>query len=451
MTAPDRFFKLTENKTSIRTEIIAGVTTFATMSYIIVVQPATLETCGMDFGAVMVATCIASAFATLVMGLWANYPIALAPAMGHNHFFAVTVCGAMGYAWNEALGAVLVAGIVFLALSVLRVREKIIAAVPVSLRFAIGAGIGLFIALIGLQTAGLAMASPGPGQIITLAGWEEPTTLIAALSLLVTSALMARRVPGAILIGMAIAAGLCLATKLIRAPASLVSLPPSLEPTLGKLTIPSILEQPGFLVVVVTFLYLDLFDTLGTLIGVGERAGFMKDGKLPRAEKALVSDASGTVVGAALGTSTVTSYIESCAGVASGGRTGLASVTTAALFLLALPFTPVITAVGGGIELLDGRIVNPITGPALIVVGCMMMAAVKRIEWDDYAEAIPAFLTMVVMTVDMNISAGISAGFVTYVLLKFAQGKAGDVPWLTHVCGLLGILYFVFLHHGSPA
>jgi adenine/guanine/hypoxanthine permease len=448
MGALQRTFGLAEAGTTVRTEVLAGATTFATMSYIIVVQPTMLSSTGMDFGAVMVATCVASAFATLLMGLYANLPIALAPAMGHNAFFAFTVClpvaaGGMGYTWQEALGGVFVAGLAFLLLSAFRFRQRIIGAVPESLKLAIAAGIGLMIALLGFQDAGL--AERGQGTLLRMGSLGEATTLIALIGLGVTAVLMARRVPGAILIGMAASAAICLATGLVQMPAQPVAAPPSLAPTLGKLTLANPLARPEFLIVIFTFFYLDLFDTVGTLIGVGERAGLMRDGELPRAGRALAADAAGTSVGALLGTSTVTSYIESCAGVATGGRTGLANVVTAALFLLALPLGPLVKALGGGIQIDEGVTVNPVTAPALIVVGCMMMAGARRIDWDDYAEALPAFLALFVMPVDMNISSGISAGFVSYVVLKVAQGKGREVPWLTYACGVLGVLYFAFL------
>jgi len=416
------------------------------MSYIIVVQPQVLSSTGMDFGAVMVATCVASAAGTLLMGLLANYPIALAPAMGHNFFFAATVCGTsaaggMGYSWQEALGAVAVAGGVFLALSILRVREKLIDAIPVGLRHAIGAGIGMLIALVGLHDAGLAV--PGRGTLMALGDLSEPTVVVALVGLAVTSVLMARRVPGAMLLGMAASAVLCYATGLAAAPSSALDLPPSVGPTLGQLRMPNILVRPESIIVILTFLYLDMFDTVGTLIGVAQQAGFMRDGQLPRAGRALAADAASTVVGAVVGTSTVTSYVESAAGVASGGRTGLANMVTAALFLLALFTAPLVRALGGGIALPDGTIVHPITAPALVIVGAMMMGATRHIDWAS--DGVPAFLTILVMVVDLNISAGISVGFLSYVLLKVARGQWRQIHGLTYACAAFGTLYFAFL------
>lgn len=446
MEALERIFRLHENGTTLRTEALAGATTFATMSYIVVVQPQVLSSTGMDFGAVMVATCVASAVGTLLMGFLANYPIALAPAMGHNFFFATTVCGAaaaggMGYSWQEALGAVAVAGVVFLVLSILRVREKLIDAIPVGLRHAIGAGIGMLIALVGLHDAGLAV--PGQGKLMTLGDLSEPTAVVALVGLAVTSVLMARRVPGAILLGMAASATLCYTTGLASPPSSALGLPPSVRPTLGQLRVPDILARPETIMVILTFLYLDMFDTVGTLIGVAQQAGFMREGKLPRAGQALAADAASTVIGAVAGTSTVTSYVESAAGVASGGRTGLANVVTAALFLLALFAAPLVRALGGGIVLADGTVVHPVTAPALVIVGAMMMNGARHIDWAS--DGVPAFLTVLVMVVDLNISAGISVGFLSYVLLKVAQGQWRQIHGLTYACAAFGTLYFAFL------
>jgi len=442
----ERVFRLQENGTTVRTEALAGATTFATMSYIVVVQPQVLSSAGMDFGAVMVATCVGSAVGTVLMGLCANYPIALAPAMGHNFFFAATVCGAasaggMGYSWQEALGAVGVAGVVFLILSVTRVREKLIDAIPVALRHAIGAGIGMLIALVGLHDAGLAV--PGQGKLMALGNLAEPTVIAALVGLAVTSVLVARRVPGAILLGMAASAALCYATGLATPPSSALGLPPSVAPTLGQLRVPDILVRPESVMVILTFLYLDMFDTVGTLVGVAQQAGFMRDGKLPRAGQALAADAASTVVGAVVGTSTVTSYVESAAGVASGGRTGLANMVTAGLFLLALFAAPLVQALGGGIVLPDGAVVHPVTAPALVIVGAMMMDGARRIDWAS--DGVPAFLTILVMLVDLNISAGISVGFLSHVLLKVAQGQWRQIHGLTYACAAFGTLYFAFL------
>lgn len=434
----NRFFKLEENKTSIRTEMLGGLTTFMTMSYIIFVQPAILSAAGMDKGAVMFATCVSSALATLLMGLLAKYPIALAPAMGHNIFFAVIVCGTMGYSWQVALGAIFISGSIFIILSVLKVWGGLIASVPDSLKHAIAVGIGLLIALIGLEYGGLVVATPG-----VLLGLGELTSKPVALVLFgvaVTAALMALRVHGAILIGI-------LATALLGIPLGvveyqgIVAAPPSVLPTLFKLDILGALKT-GLVTIIFIFFFLDLFDTMGTLIGVSERAGFLKKGKLPRANQAMLSDAIGTVGGALLGTSTVTSYIESTTGISQGAKTGLANIFTSFLFLIALFFGPLAGMIGGEYAY-KGLTLHPVVAPPLIIVGYLMMKCVTRINWEDLTEGIPAFLTIIIMPLTVSITEGIAFGFISYSLLKLVTGRGREVHWIIYLFSVLFIFRYL--------
>jgi AGZA family xanthine/uracil permease-like MFS transporter len=433
-------FALEEHGTTVRTEVLAGVTTFLATAYIIFVQPAVLSAAGMDFGAVMTATCLASALATLLMALLANYPIAVAPAMGHNFFFAFTLVVGMKIPWQVALGAVALAGLLFVLTAGIGLRERVIAALPKTLQHAIAAGIGLLIAMIGLQWSGLIVAAPG--TIVGLGDLTRPPTLLALAGLAVTSILVARGARGAILWGMAITAAAGLATGLVRYH-GVVSLPPSLAPTLLRLDVLGALA-PAVLPAVVVFFFLALFDSVGTLVGVAGRAGLLAGGRLPRARQALLADAIGTVAGAALGTSTVTAYIESATGVAVGGRTGLAALVTAALFLLALPFAPLVRTIGGGVDA-GGVTLYPVVAPALLIVGTLMLQEVRHVEWDDATEAIPAFLTMVVMPLAVSITEGIAFGFVAFSVLKLATGRGREVHWIVYTFAVLFVLRYAWL------
>jgi len=389
-------FDLQARGTNIRIEVLAGLSTFMTMSYIIFVQPAVLSICGMDHGAVLVATCVASAIATFLMGVLANYPIALAPAMGHNFFFVFTICGIMGYSWQVALGANFISGALFLFLSVFSFRARLVDSIPQSIKSAIAVGIGLLIALVGMEWSGLVVGHPA--TLVQLGNLHSPPVLISLLGVLLISVLFALRVRGAILIGILATAFLGWLFGLVNFE-GVVSAPPSIAPTFLKLDIAGVFTTGGFvdvLMVIFVFFFLDLFDTVGTLVGISQRAGFVVDGKLPRAERALLSDAVGTVVGTTLGTSTVTSYIESAAGVSEGGRTGLANMVTAFLFILALFFYPLAKMVGGEV-VYDDLHLYPFIAPPLIIVGSMMMTSVKSIKWDDYTESVPAFLTILIM------------------------------------------------------
>ena len=434
-------FRVHEHGSTVRTEIVAGLTTFLTMAYIIFVQPAVLGAAGMDFGAVMTATCIASGIATLLMAFLANYPIAVAPAMGHNFFFAYAVVLGMGVPWQVALGAVAIAGTIFILTAGIGLREKLITAIPDSLKHAIAVGIGLLVALIGLQWGGIVVDSPG--TLVTLGKLSSPAALLTLFGLAVMAILMARRVPGALLLGIGASAAVGLATGLVRYH-GIVGAPPSLAPTFLQLDIRGALTL-AMLPVIFVFFFLALFDSVGTLIGVASQAGLMKNGTLPRARQALLADAAGTVIGAGLGTSTVTAYIESSTGVAAGGRTGLANVVTASLFFLSLLFYPLVKTIGGGYEPGGGAILYPVVAPALVLVGTMMMANVKSIAWDDVTESIPAFLTIVLMPLAVSITDGIAFGFIAYALLKLGTGRAGEAHWLVYLFAVLFVVRYALM------
>ncbi len=435
----DRFFKLTELGTNVRTEVLGGATTFMTMSYIIFVQPAILSMTGMDRGAVLTATCLASALATLLTGLLANYPIAQAPAMGHNVFFAVVVCGVMGYSWQAALGAIFLVGVLQIVLSLAGFYEKLVAAVPDGLKHAIAVGIGLLIALIGLEYAGVVVASPG--TYIGLGDLTAKPVLLALAGTALSAVLMARRVKGAVLLGILATAGAGVLLGVTKYQ-GLIAAPPSLAPTFLKLDIPGALHMGVFSVLFV-FFFLDMFDCVGTLIGVSQPAGFMKSGKLPRASKAILADAIGTVEGTLLGTSTVSSYIESTTGIAAGARTGLANVVTAGLFLAALFFSPLAEMIAGEVRL-GGAVLRPAIAPALILVGYLMMRSVRFIDWDDVTEAVPAFLAIVLTPLTQSIAEGIAFGFIAYSLLKLASGQGRKVHALVYVFSVLFILRYFY-------
>ena len=441
------YFRLKQNGTSVRTEALAGLTTFATMAYIIFVQPVVLGAAGMDPGAVFTSTCLITAFSTVLMALLANYPVAVAPAMGHNFFFAYVVVLTMKVPWQVALGAVLVSGIIFVATASFGLRELIVEAVPESLKSAIAVGIGLLVTLIGLEWAGLVRLDPN--TLVTLGNLGSKPALVALLGLSVTVVLIARRVKGAILFGILIAAIAGMAVGIVQSPGAVVSLPPSLTPTLFQLDVVAALKQ-NLIAVIFIFFFLDLFDTVGSLIGIAKQAGLMQNGKLPRAGRALLADAVGTVGSALVGNTTMVSYIESASGVAVGGRTGLAALVTAALFLAAMFFSPVVQMMSGGFAVHDVITVEgqqiartftlyPVTSPALIVVGSLMIRSVREIEWDDFTEAFPAFLTLVLMPLTFSITDGIAFGFISYALLKLVTGRAREAHWLIYVFALLFI------------
>ncbi len=432
-----QFFKLEENKTDVRTEVLAGITTFMTMAYILVVNPVILSSTGMDFGGIFTATALSSLIATLMMALYANYPFALAPGMGLNAFFAFTVVlGPMGKSWQFALTAVLIEGIIFILLSFIKAREAIFESIPLNLKNAVSVGIGLFIAFIGLSGAEIVKA--GDGTLVALGNLTSGAPLLAIIGIIITGFLLAKNVKGALLIGIVITTIIGIPMGVTILPENfntIVSLPPSLKEVAFKFVGFDQIFTFEMLVAVFTFLFVDIFDTVGTLAGVATKADMLdKDGKLPRVGAALMSDAVGTVVGACLGTSTVTTYVESASGVAEGGRTGLTSLTTAAMFAVALFFAPLFTLVP-----------SAATAPALVIVGLFMMSPITKINFNDYTEAIPAFLTIVMMPFAYSIAEGIVFGMVSYVILKAISGKSKEVSLVMWILSLLFVLRFIFM------
>ena len=454
----DRLFHISARGSDVRTELAAGVTTFLTMAYIIVAQPAVMsgqmlgvET-GIDFGAVMTATCLATALASLLMGLYAKAPIAQAPGMGENFFLALTLIPAaaaagFAHAWQVALGVVFVAGILFLLVTLLGAQRLIVEAIGPSLAAGISTGIGLFIAFIGLAAAGLAVGDPG--TLVRLStDWTSPGLVVFFSGLFATAALHVRRVRGALLLGIVTAAVVALTLNAVMParlaaaglalPSQLVSAPPSLAPTFFAMDLAGA-ASTAMLPFVVMFFIMDMFDTMGTLVGVTEGVGIDSKLILPEPQRAYVSDAVGTVAGAALGTSTVTSFVESASGIEQGGRTGLTSVTVAVLFLLALFVSPVVSLLGS---------YPPITAPALVVVGAMMMRNVSRIAWDDASEAIPAFLIALGIPLAYSVSDGLTLGFVAYPIIKVLAGRAAELRWPMIVTSVVMFLYIVVLRAG---
>jgi AGZA family xanthine/uracil permease-like MFS transporter len=409
------------------------------MAYIVFVQPTVLGAAGMDAGAVLVATCIASAIGTLLMGLLANYPIGVAPAMGHNFFFAFTVVVAGGTPWPVALGAVAIAGIAFVLTAGVGLRERVMAAVPDSIKHAIAVGIGVLIALIGLEWSGIIVDAPG--TLVGLGRITSPPVLLALGTLALMSVLWVRQVRGALLIGMALSTAVALALGLTHYQ-GIVAAPPSLAPTLMKLDVAGALT-PHLLGVTLVFFLLALFDSIGTLIGLASRIGVLQNGTMPRARQALLADAVGTVAGATLGTSTVTAYIESSTGVSAGGRTGLTAVVIAGLFLLAIFFHPLVRMISGGVDGGPNVTLYPSVAPALILVGAMMMQSVREIRWSDATDAIPAFLTIVVMPFSVSITDGIAFGLIAIALLKTATGRARELHALAYVFAVVFLLRYV--------
>ena len=438
MRALERWFHLRDAGTTVRTEVAAGLTTFLAMAYILFVQPTVLGAAGLDRGAVLTATCLASAIATFLMGVLANYPIAVAPAMGHNFFFTFTVVLARGTPWPVALGAVAIAGIAFVLVAAFGIRDRVLAAVPEAMRHAIAVGIGLLITLIGLEWSGIVVQAPGP--YVALGHLSSPPVLLAIGTLLVIAILLARGVKGALLIGMLASTAVALLLGFTHF-TGVLSRPPSLAPTFLKLDILHAFT-PSLADVIFVFFLLAVFDAIGTLLAIAGRIGLVKNGVLPRARPALVADAVGTVIGAALGTSTVTAYVESTAGVATGGRTGLTSVVTAAMFIAALFIYPVVRMIGGGYAVGDVTL-YPSVAPALVLVGVLMMESVTRIQWTDMTEAIPAFLAIVTMPLAVSITDGLAFGFISMAILKVATGRGRELDAVTYLCAGLFLLKYV--------
>jgi AGZA family xanthine/uracil permease-like MFS transporter len=433
--ALERYFELSKHGTTVRTEVIAGVTTFLAMAYIVFVNQFYLgEIAGMDAGAVFVATCLAAAIGTMIMGVWAKLPIAQAPGMGLNAFFAFTVVLGLGIPWQTALAGTMASGVIFLILALTGVRKMVIDSIPVQLKLAVGAGIGLFITFIGLKAAGIVVASPA--TTVTLGDLTESTTVLAIIGIVATAILLTRGYRAAVFYGIVLTSVLGMVLGLIPVPTAIIAAPPSLAPTFGVAfgELGNLLNAQ-MLVVVFTMLFVDFFDTAGTLIAVTKQANLLTpEGELPNGNRPLASDAIATIAGAALGTSTTTSYIESSAGVGAGGRTGLTSVVTSLLFLVTLFFSPIL-----------GAVTAQVTAAALIVVGLMMAKPLGEIKWDQWEYAIPAFVVVVTMPLTYSIAHGIALGLVLFPLLMTVKGKAREVSPTMYALGLLFLGYFVFV------
>jgi AGZA family xanthine/uracil permease-like MFS transporter len=425
--ALDRYFGLTQQGTDVRTEFIAGVTTFLTMVYIVFVNPIILGKAGMDQGAVFVATCIAAAVSTLVMALYANYPIALAPGMGINAFFAFTVVLTYKYTWQQALAAVFCSGVLFFLISVFRIRQYVIDSIPQNLKLAVSAGVGLFLGIIALEEAKVVVDHPA--TLVTLGDLRKPEPALMLLGFVLIAALNFRRVLGGTLIGILVATVIGLPLGLAQF-TGVISMPPSIAPTLLQLDF-SRLWELTFAIVVFSILFIDVFDNAGTLIGVTHRTGLMKNGKLARMKEALISDSFAAMFGAVIGTSTTTSYIESAAGVSAGGRTGLTAAFVGLFFLLALFFAP-----------LAGMIPAYASAAALLYVACVMARGLAEIDWEDITEYAPAVITAITMPLTYSIATGIGLGFITYALCKIISGKARDASPAVMVLALLFAIKF---------
>ena len=433
----EKFFMLKENNTDVRTEVLAGVTTFMTMAYILAVNPLILSDAGMDAGGVFTATALSAAIATLVMALYAKYPFGLAPGMGLNAFFAYTVVlGDMQKSWQFALTAILIEGILFIILSFFNVREGIFNSIPLNLKNAVSVGIGLFIAFLGLDGAGIIQA--GEGTLLGLGDLTSGAPLVAIIGILVTGFLFAKNVKGALLIGILVSTLVGIPLGVTELPAgvnNIMSLPPSVSEVAFKFVGFDEIFSWDMLIVVFTFLFVDIFDTVGTLAGVASKADMLdEDGKLPRVGKALTADSIGTIAGACLGTSTVTTFVESASGVAAGGRTGLTALSTAGMFLLALFFAPLFTLIPAAA-----------TAPALVIVGLFMMSPIKQIDFEDYTESIPAFLTIIMMPFSGSIAEGIVFGMISYVVLKAVTGRFKEVSWTMTIISILFVLRIIFM------
>lgn len=427
----DAFFRLSENRTDTRTELTAGVTTFLTMAYIIFVNPSILKNAGMDEGALFTATCLAAAFGSILMGLYANYPVALAPGMGLNAYFAFGVVLGVKLPWQVALGAVFLSGVLALLLSLSPLREYVVNAIPKSLKMAISAGIGLFLGIIALENAGVIVAHPV--TLVTLGKITQPTVVLAAIGFIIMVALDHRRVPGAIIIAILLvtAVGIAAGLSPFR---GIVDVPPSLAPSFFKLDIGGALGL-GALAIVFTFFFVDFFDTTGTLVGVAHRAGMLDaEGKLPRLRKALVADSCGSIMAALLGTSSTTSYIESAAGVKAGGRTGLMAVCVGVLFLLALVLAPLALSVP-----------NYATAPALLFVACLMARGMTEVDWEDVTEYAPAVVCALTMPLTYSIAHGIAFGFISYAGCKIVAGRPKDVHPAVLIVAALFLVKFALL------
>ncbi|KPH76658.1 MULTISPECIES: NCS2 family permease [Bacillaceae] len=427
------FFQFTERKTSYKQETLAGITTFLSVAYILVVNPLILSQAGMDRGAVFTATALTAIIGTLLIGLLANYPIAIAPSMGLNSFFTFSVCIGMGIEWPVALTGVFIAGIIFMILSLLKIREKIINAIPEDLKHAIAAGIGFFIAFIGLKNSGIIVGNPD--TFVTIGNLTTPTTALAVVGLVLTIVMMVRNVNGAIFYGMVITTIIGIIFGLVKMPTSIIGSIPSLEPTFG-VVFENLHEvfTPDVLAVIFTFLFVAFFDTAGALIALTSQAGIMKNNEIPRIGSALLADSSAGAVGAILGTSTPATSVESSAGIAVGGRTGFTSVIIALCFTVALFFSPILSV-----------ITTEVTAPALIIVGALMAMGIKNINWSKLEVVIPSFMTIIMMPLTSSVAMGLAFGFVLYPLALIAQKRSKEIHPIMYVLSLLFILYFIFV------
>lgn len=424
----DKFFKLTEKNTSVKKEVLAGLTTFFTMAYIIFVNPAVLSAANVPFDQVFIATIFAAALGTLILALGANYPIAIAPGMGLNAYFT-SVVATEGISYNIVFTAVFITGLLFLLLSFTKLRQLIIEAIPDTLRYSITAGIGLFIAFLGLKMAGIVVNHEG--TLLAFGDVKDPSTLLSIVGLLITMVLVVRKVPGALFIGMIVTTIISVITGVLKFN-GIVDLPPM--PQFVELDFSSVFSN-GLVMVIIAFLLVTLFDTTGTMVGVAEQAGLLKDGKLPRAKLAFLSDSSATTLGALLGTSPSTAYVESSSGVAAGGRTGLTALVVSIMFILSLFFSPLVSAISS---------IPAITAPTLIIVGSFMLGGLAKIRWHNLTDAIPAFLVMIMMPFTSSISTGISIGFILYALLKLCVGEGKKVHPLIYIFAVIFILQMVF-------
>lgn len=428
----DNYFGLTKNNTNLKTEVIAGITTFMTMAYILIVNPSILSAAGMDKGAVFTATALSAIVATLIMGIYAKLPFAQAPGMGLNAFFAFTIVLGMGYSYEFALTAVFLEGIIFILLTLFDVREAIVDSIPENIKKAISVGIGLFISLVGLEGAGIIVHPEDGATILTLGNIMNGTGLLAIIGILITGILLVRKIKGALFIGMIITAIIGIPLGVTPIPTSIISAPPSISSILLKFQWNNIFSL-DMVIVLFTLLFMDMFDTIGTLVGVATKAKMLdKDGRVPNLKKALFADAVGTTFGACVGTSTVSTFVESASGVAEGGRTGLTAVSTAVMFVLSLFFAPIFAS-----------ITPAVTCSALVLVGLFMIEPIKEIDISDFTEAIPAFLTIIMMPLSYSISDGIVFGVVSYIVLKLFTGKAKEISITTVIIGIIFILKFL--------
>lgn len=430
--ALDNYFELSKNDTNAKREFVAGITTFMTMAYILIVNPSILSAAGMDSGAVFTATALSAIVATLIMGIYAKLPFAQAPGMGLNAFFAYTVVLGMGYSFQFALTAVFLEGLIFILLTIFNVREAIVDSIPVNIKKAISVGIGLFIALIGLEGAGIIIHPADGGTILALGDITSGTALLAIIGIVITGILLCRNVKGALFVGMIITAVIGIFLGVTPMPEKIVSMPPSIKSLLFQFEWNNIFSL-DMVIVLFTLLFMDMFDTIGTLVGVATKAKMLdENGKVPNIKKALFADAIGTTFGACIGTSTVSTFVESASGVAEGGRTGLTAVSTAFMFGLSLFFAP-----------LFASITSAVTCCALVLVGLFMIEPIKEIDLSDYTEAIPAFLTIIMMPLAYSISDGIVFGVISYILLKLCSGKRKDISITTVIVGIIFILKFL--------